>query len=245
MSGSTSSYLSWRVFWVPRKNADLTLLKANYCIRKRILDVLQTPTRDLLRKRGLLLQNLLPNASTLKGIFLWVLQKTQSSLSWSKSLHSETNPRCSATTHKRSSEKRRATASKSSTQSIKPKKRFSFPRERELANKLLNGNKPHQPQLHKQFPWEELKIPVKRLPQKVCEKRVQGLGFRVRWVQKCWVGANKRERQTKEMSKLSRSLTSWRSSSWRPDFSNPKPNIWERYLLLVQFFAGQVECRWL
>jgi hypothetical protein len=54
--------------------------------------------------------------------------------------------------------------------------------------------------------------PSERLPQKVCEKRVQGLGFRVRWVQNCWVGANKRERhtdrQTKEMSKLSRSLTS-------------------------------------
>jgi hypothetical protein len=118
-----------------------------------------------------------------------------------------------------------------------------------LANKLLNGNKPHQQQLRKRFPWEELKIPVKRPTQKVCAKRVQGLGFRVRWVQNCWVGAKnpdrQTDRQTKETSKWSRSLTSWRSSSWRPHFSNPNPNIWERYLLLAQFFAGQVECRWL
>jgi hypothetical protein len=99
--------------------------EANHCILKPILDVLKQPTRDLLRKLGLLLPNLLPKAS---------------------------NP-----------------------------KRDSPFRERERERKKVGKQTAEWQQVSSAAIAQTISVrgtqdPSERLPQKVCEKRVQGLG---------------------------------------------------------------------
>jgi hypothetical protein len=82
---------------------------------------------------------------------------------------------------------------------------------------------------------------VKRLTQKVCEKRVQGLGFRVRWVQNCWVGANKRERQTDQRNEQVKSqFDKLKKFFLKTQLLQPKTKHMRKISLLAQFLLARL-----